>query len=153
MATMKAGFLSQGNEGIVKAQAIEDRLMRDSWRSEGSDLTPKLSALRIPTLVIYGDHDFIPREIAVHIAKAIPNAALVTLKDCGHFAYLECGDEARQAFGDFFRRRRAWLGGRIDPAVATAAASMPITRASPRPCDGRERKRTIPSSVRRPEAW
>jgi proline iminopeptidase len=31
MATMKAGFIRQGKEGIVKARAIEDRLMRDSW--------------------------------------------------------------------------------------------------------------------------
>jgi hypothetical protein len=31
MATMKAGFMRQGNEGIVKARAVEDQLMRDSW--------------------------------------------------------------------------------------------------------------------------
>ncbi len=32
MATMKAGFISQGKEGIVKARAVEDRLMRDTWQ-------------------------------------------------------------------------------------------------------------------------
>ena len=73
----------------MKARAVEDRLMRDTWQVDSYDLLPKLQALNIPTLVIWGDHDFIPREIAAHIARAIPNVQLVTLKDCGHFAYME----------------------------------------------------------------
>jgi proline iminopeptidase len=60
MATMKAGFISQGKDGIVKARAVEDRLMRDTWQVDGYDLLPKLRSLNIPTLVISGDHDFIP---------------------------------------------------------------------------------------------
>jgi proline iminopeptidase len=104
MATMKAGFTSQGKEGIVKARAVEDRLMRDTWEVDGYDLLPKLGTLSIPTLIISGDHDFIPAEISVHIARAIPKAHLVTLRDCGHFAYLECPADVRKAFKDFFRR-------------------------------------------------
>jgi len=97
----------KGKEGIVKARAVEDRLMRDTWQVDSYDLLPKLQALNIPTLVIWGDHDFIPREIAAHIARAIPNVQLVTLKDCGHFAYMECPGEVRNAFNNFFRRRQA----------------------------------------------
>jgi proline iminopeptidase len=104
MATMKAGFISQGKEGIVKARAVEDRLMLDTWQQDRYDLLPRLGSLNIPTLVIYGDHDFIPAEIAGHIARAIPKARLVTLKDCGHFAYLECAADTRTAIDDFFRR-------------------------------------------------
>jgi proline iminopeptidase len=104
---MKAGFIRQGKEGIVKARAVEDRLMRDTWQIDGYDLLPKLQSLSIPTLVIWGDHDFFPVEIAAHIARAIPTAQLVTLKDCGHFAYLECPGEVRNSFNDFFRRTRA----------------------------------------------
>jgi proline iminopeptidase len=87
----------------VKARAVEDRLMRDTWQVDGYDLLPKLRSLNIPTLVISGDHDFIPTEIAAHIAGAIPNARLVTIKNCGHFAYLECAGDVRRAFNDFFR--------------------------------------------------
>jgi proline iminopeptidase len=107
MATMKAAFVRQGKEGIVKARAVEDRLMRDTWHVDSYDVLPKLQTLSIPTLVIWGDHDFFPIEIAAHIARAIPNAQLVTLKDCGHFAYLECPGDVRNAFNDFFRRTRA----------------------------------------------
>jgi proline iminopeptidase len=106
MATMKAAFTSQGKEGVVKARAVEDQLMRDTWQAAGYDLSPKLRSLRIPTLVITGDHDFIPVEVAQHIAQAIPNARLVTIKDCGHFTYLECSGDVRSALDEFFRRTR-----------------------------------------------
>jgi proline iminopeptidase len=104
MSSMQAAFIRQGREGIVKARAVEDRLMRDTWEREEYDLLPKLTALNVPTLVIWGDYDFIPVEIATHIAQAIPKARLVTLKDCGHFAYLECAGDIRTAVDAFFRR-------------------------------------------------
>jgi proline iminopeptidase len=88
MIAMKAGFTRQGRAGIVKARAIEDRLMRDSWEADGYDLMPKLPGLQIPTLVISGAYDFIPPEVAARIAGALPRARLVALPDCGHFAYL-----------------------------------------------------------------
>jgi proline iminopeptidase len=106
MATMKGGFIRQGKEGIRKAWAVEDRLMADTWAQDGYDLLPRLRSLNIPTLVIYGDHDFIPGEIAEHIAQAVPQAHLVTLRNCGHFAYLECPGDVRKATNDFFRRTR-----------------------------------------------
>ena len=81
--------------------------MRDTWEADSYDLLPKLHTLSIPTLVIAGDRDFIPVEIAAHIAQAIPKAELVTLRNCGHFAYLECAGDVRNAFNDFFRRTRA----------------------------------------------
>jgi proline iminopeptidase len=107
MARMSAGFHSQGKDGIVKARAVEDRLYRDSWQVPGYDLLPTLRSLRIPTLVIVGEQDFIPTEIATQIAQAIPGATLVTIRDCGHFAYLECGAEVRNALNAFFRRTAA----------------------------------------------
>lgn len=106
MAAMRAAFTSQGNEGIVKARAVEDQLMRDTWQVPGYDLLPKLRSLRVPTLVIAGDHDFIPVKLAEHITKAIPGAELVIVKDCGHFSYLECAGEVRTALDGFFRRAR-----------------------------------------------
>jgi proline iminopeptidase len=105
MAVMEAAFKSQGNAGIVKARAVEDRLMLDTWQVNTYDLIPRIRSLRIPTLVIAGDHDFFPLEIADHIAKALPNAKLVTMKNCGHFAYLECPNDFRGALNDFFKPR------------------------------------------------
>lgn len=103
MTTMQAVFVSQGKEGIVKARAVEQRLYRDTWERAGYDLMPRLRDLRIPTLVIAGDHDFFPVEVAEYIARGLPNAELITIKDCGHFAFLECPGEVRTALNDFFR--------------------------------------------------
>jgi proline iminopeptidase len=103
MERMKAAFVGQGGEGIVKARAVEDRLMEETWSREGYDLLPRLRGLRIPSLVIYADHDFIPGEIAGHIAESVPHARLATLKDCGHFAYLECAEDVRRAVDRFLR--------------------------------------------------
>jgi proline iminopeptidase len=101
MARMHDAFFRQGKDGIRKARAVEDRLMRATWQLDGYDLLPKLRALKIPILVIGADHDFIPPEIAGHIAQANSNAQLVLLKDCGHFSYLECPDAVRASIDAF----------------------------------------------------
>ena len=105
MARMKAGFVSQGKDGIIKARAVEDRLMRDTWNVPGYDLLPKLGRLAIPTLVIAGDHDYMVGA-AERIARAIPSAESVTVKNCGHFVFLECAGEVRIALDNFVGRHR-----------------------------------------------
>jgi proline iminopeptidase len=100
IASLRASFTQNG---ILKARAIEDRLMNETWLANGYDLLPRLASLRIPTLVIYSDYDFIPAATAAHITQAIPNARMVTLTDCGHFSYLECPAAVRKDIDDFFR--------------------------------------------------
>ena len=89
-------------EDIRKARAIEDRLYDETWALSDYNLLPQLARLGIPTLVICGDYDLVPIECVAHIAQAIPGARLVVLRDCGHFAYLECPDEVRKEITDFF---------------------------------------------------
>ena len=104
MAIMKPSFTT--SEAILKARHVEDRLMADTWSLDGYDVLPKLRSLNIPTLVIYGDRDFIPSFVAEHIAQALPAARFVTMKDCGHFAYLECPEPVRKEIDGFFRNTR-----------------------------------------------
>jgi proline iminopeptidase len=101
MASMKQAFISQGADGILKARAVEDRLMLETWAVDTYDLLPKVASLRIPTLVIAAERDFFPLDVATHIARAIPQARQVTLRDCGHFAYMECPDDVRKALASF----------------------------------------------------
>jgi proline iminopeptidase len=79
-------------EGILTARAIEARLYDDTWNTEGYDLLPGLRALEAPALVLHGEEDFVPVELVARIADALPNAHLVVLPECGHFAYLESPD-------------------------------------------------------------
>jgi pimeloyl-ACP methyl ester carboxylesterase len=94
------------SEAILKARNVEDRLMADTWDLDGYDALPKLRSLNIPTLVIYGDHDFIPSFVSAHIAQALPAARFVTMKECGHFAYLECPEPVHREIDAFFRNAR-----------------------------------------------
>lgn len=104
MRAMRAAFIAQGPAGILKARAVEDRLMADTWQQPSYDLMPRLASSRIPTLVLWGDRDFIPREISEHLIRSLPQARLVTLAECGHFAYLECPAQVRTALLDFARQ-------------------------------------------------
>jgi proline iminopeptidase len=79
--------------------------MRSTWEVPGYDLLPELAGLRIPTLVIAGEHDFMVGA-AERIGGAIPGAQLGIFKDCGHFAFLECPGELRNALNSFFARPR-----------------------------------------------
>ena len=88
-------------EGLVAARRIEAALYGQTWSREGYDLLPALRSLRNPTLVIHGDRDFIPVEVARRIASAMPDARLAILQDCGHFAFLERPDLVDTAIIDF----------------------------------------------------
>ena len=83
-------------EGALRARAIEDRLYEQTWGVDGYDLIPRLQALDIPTLVLHGEHDFVPVPLAARIARAMPRGRLVVLEDCGHFSYLESPDAVHE---------------------------------------------------------
>ena len=95
---LRVGF---SPEGIVAARAIEQRLYEETWIREDYDLGPRLRPLRIPTLILHGEHDLIPVQIARRTADAMPSARVVILPDCGHFAYLEQPDAVHAAVAGF----------------------------------------------------
>jgi 3-oxoadipate enol-lactonase len=50
-----------------------------------TDLTARLSSLRVPTLVIHGEHDgVVPLPVGRSLADAIPGASFVLIPDAGH---------------------------------------------------------------------
>jgi proline iminopeptidase len=76
-------------DGVVLARTIEQRLYDETSRSADWDLFPALRELDVPTLLLHGEHDFVPVELAARIADAVPGARLAVLPGCGHFTYLE----------------------------------------------------------------
>jgi proline iminopeptidase len=90
-------------EGVLKARAVEARLMTETYSLPTFDLLPQLKSLHIPTLVITGDHELIPASTAEHIQESIPGARMVTLKNCGHFSYLESPVEVHAALDAFLQ--------------------------------------------------
>ena len=86
---------------VLTARAIEQRLYYETWLTEEYDLLPKLRELKVPTLVVHGDQDFIPVEVAAHIAQAVPGAVLFVLHGCGHFAYLQQPEQVEKKITEF----------------------------------------------------
>jgi proline iminopeptidase len=82
-------------ERVLLARAIEQRLYLETWSSPTYDLLPRLRHLAVPTLVLHGERDFVPVALAERIAGAIPDARLVVIPGCGHFAYLEAPETVR----------------------------------------------------------
>jgi proline iminopeptidase len=99
---VKSLRLNVTKEGILRARKIGERLYKETSSSNDYNLLPKLNRLSIPTLIIHSDHDFIPVECVAPIAQAIPGSHFVSLKECGHFSYIERPDEVRKAISDFF---------------------------------------------------
>jgi proline iminopeptidase len=94
-------------DGILKERAIGERLWNETYGSPDYDLLPRLTGLRVPTLILHGDYDFVPVACATHIAEAIPGANLVVVHDCGHFSYIERPEDVHNALGEFFQTSAA----------------------------------------------
>lgn len=88
-------------ETILLARAIEDRLYGETWRAVGYDAAARSSQHPIPTLVIHGEHDFVPVAVAARVARQLPLASLLVLPGCAHFCYLERPEEVRRHVAAF----------------------------------------------------
>ena len=62
----------------------------------------ELAHMRVPVTIVHSEHDeFIKRDHAEYLARSIPNAKLVILKDVSHFAPLQRPDYFNAALLDF----------------------------------------------------
>ncbi len=70
--------------------------------AERPDMTGRLGEIRIPTLVVCGQHDVIspPAEMQ-QIAAALPRATMLEVPDAGHMAPLEQPQQVNQAIRQF----------------------------------------------------
>ena len=81
--------------GIVAAP----KMMRDR-----PDARPSLAAIRVPTLIVVGEHDAITTPSAAQaMAVAIPGSRLAILPTAGHLSNLEVPEAFNAAVGDWFK--------------------------------------------------
>ena len=105
LTTILARFRCRSKADVLRWRAIFHRLMADTLLAPGYNLFPRVEALRVPTLLVSGDHDFVPpwQRAAERLARALPDAHLAMITDCGHFPYLERPRELRDIFAAFLR--------------------------------------------------
>jgi pimeloyl-ACP methyl ester carboxylesterase len=71
-----------------------------------TDLTFVLPSISVPTLLVWGELDLrSPLRIAHEFERAIPNATLVVIPQCGHVTNLDRPDEFNHVVREFCRRR------------------------------------------------
>ncbi|PIE20169.1 MAG: hypothetical protein CSA66_01280 [Proteobacteria bacterium] len=92
-----------GAEGWAWARAVADTL-RDAV---DYDATPWLGDVAAPTLVVWGDDDWVIWSAhAQHLAERIPDARLVVLDDCGHMPEVDCPQALAEALDTFLEASR-----------------------------------------------
>ena len=78
--------------------ALKNRMMtaKLSWQPRNHDpqLRKWLHRIKVPTLLVWGDHDrLFPKEYALAYQRLIPGAKVVIIPNCGHLPHVEKGDE------------------------------------------------------------
>lgn len=91
---------------ILRGRAIAERLFAQTLLAGSYDLASRLGSLAIPTLIIYGDHEFVPSVVVERIVRALPNARMITLRECGHFPTLEQPEALRDEIVAFLEPAR-----------------------------------------------
>ena len=90
----KAGSADYNNASPLMRQTMV-RLLNE-------DLTPLLSGIRVPTLLIWGENDTAtPLSDGQTMEKEIPDAGLVVLKGAGHFAFAERWGQCSRVLDSF----------------------------------------------------
>ena len=90
--------------GSADYRALTPFMRQTFNRVIAQDLTPCLAKIKAPTLLVWGENDTAtPLWMGQQMEKEIPDAGLVVLKGCGHFAYLDKYGEFRLIAESFLK--------------------------------------------------
>ena len=90
---------------LIKASPQDLRhQMKDPIKSWPSDL-PRMPGLKVPTLIMTGDHDIADNQAQAGAAQVlIPGARRIVIEDAGHLMQLEHPKEVAELIADFVRK-------------------------------------------------
>jgi 3-oxoadipate enol-lactonase len=96
MRDRREAFLKTGPEVLQQACAALAEL----------DLRGELSGVKVPVLVLVGEHDeATPPPMSIELAQMLPNARLEIISGCAHVPQLQAPDLFLDAIGDFLAER------------------------------------------------
>jgi 3-oxoadipate enol-lactonase len=68
------------------------------------DLRPELDKVKVPVLVLVGEHDeATPPPMSYELAAGLPQARLLVIPGCAHVPQLQSPEVFLEAIGDFLR--------------------------------------------------
>ena len=111
-ASRETWIMAPGNDAarakitaLIKASPQDLRhQMKDPIKSWPSDL-PRMPGLKVPTLIMTGDHDIADNQAQAGAAQVlIPGARRIVIEDAGHLMQLEHPREVAELIADFVRK-------------------------------------------------
>ena len=85
---------------IAFFSAARQIYLEEPWGERG--FWDRLPGLSTPSLFVWGERDrLVPAAFERHVAKAVPEARSVVMKDCGHVPQYELPDETHELVRDF----------------------------------------------------
>ncbi len=67
------------------------------------DRSVALKKIKLPALIMHGEHDYISLACATRLHESLSNSVLTILKGCSHFSYLEDFDQYQQILKRFLK--------------------------------------------------
>lgn len=94
-------------ELLAQRRALLERIQKDVSRE---DVEQRISALEVPTLVVFGTRDrLIPPELGRVYREKMPHCNFVLLYDAGHETAAERPEAFADLVSDFLQRREAFI--------------------------------------------
>lgn len=91
----------------VTTRSTALRAVKVARAARSHNLEPRLSTIRVPTLLVWGEHDRVtPPEVARHFHRLIPRSRLVLLPRCGHAPMLEQAEAFNAVLDTWLRETR-----------------------------------------------
>lgn len=99
-------FLARDLVRVLRKQEMVVRRATASMLTLRDTMEGRVANVRMPVQIVSGTADrVVPFDVAMRMRDAIPQAELVPLTGCGHFALLECKAAALPAIKNFLDRR------------------------------------------------
>jgi pimeloyl-ACP methyl ester carboxylesterase len=103
--------LRRSFEQYYGRRAVREALVRTARLIDPDGLAAyveRFAAIDLPTLVVWGRKDgIVPLRLGRRLARALPNARLLVLDDCGHSPHQQCPDEVAAALKALVRDARS----------------------------------------------
>ena len=105
----KEPFIPWPITSVLAERAVESSVFtKKMWidlNTHDIDLLPLLPTLKLPILVIWGDHDRILHVSTTEILKRfLPDAEIIIMKECGHMPMLERPEETARHYLSFLNK-------------------------------------------------
>lgn len=104
-------FYDQNNAKLIdhsinaKGLKEADRVVKMFFQKEvlrSFDWQEQLQQLKLPTLIVFGDYDFLSSTASREIHENIVDSRCIELKECGHFPFIEKKNDLLKSIDAFF---------------------------------------------------